>query len=301
MRTIIVDDEPWMLKRFELECAHIPAVQLLGSFQNPLEALAFAKANRVELAFLDVEMPVLNGLELAGRLRELSPEIIIIFISAYESYMAEAFRTKTADYYIMKPYAADDIEAAVDRARLLSGRLRKKVSVRTFGAFELFVDATPVSFPTAAAKELLALMVDRRGGVVTQADACMALWGKATEDTAIEYRRALRQLQQALRTAKLDSVIGQNAQGTFLHMDVLDCDLFQYLDGDLKTMRRFFGAYMTGYAWAEDTLKSLIHQNELLCQYNDSLTRNTLCAIIRIQNDAALTLTYMNEGFGVFS
>ncbi len=297
MRTIVVDDEPWMLRRFAMECENIPDLQLLGSFRSPLKALEFARENRVELAFLDMEMPELNGLQLAGKLREILPGIIIIFVSAYEGYMAEAFRTKTADYYIMKPYTADDIEGAVDRARLLSGRLRKQISVRTFGAFALFVNEVPVEFPDEQTKELLALLVERHGAAIPQSEACVTLLGSDTEENAIELRRILRRLQDTLKAAKLDGVIEQNEQGLFLHTDIMDCDLFQYLDGDLQTMRWFSGAYMEGYSWAAPMRESLVRQKELLCRYNDALTRNTLCACIRNLSDPQLTLTYVNDGF----
>ncbi|MDD3410131.1 MAG: diguanylate cyclase, partial [Eubacteriales bacterium] len=289
----------WMLKRFSIECEGIPDVQLLGSFKSPLKALDFAKENRVELAFLDVEMPGMNGLELASKLREITPELIVIFVSAYESYMAEAFKSKTADYYIMKPYDHGDVEAAIDRARLLSGRLRKQVFARTFGAFELFVDSQPVAFPDDKTKEMLALLVDRRGGVLSAKDMCPALWPDeaADEATAIRCRQAFKRLQDALKAARLHGIADRNEQGAFVHTDVMDCDLFQYLDGDLKTMRQFSGEYMTGYAWAEESRRKLATQNQLLGRYSDAQTRNTLCASIRCLSDEPMTLTYVNEGF----
>ena len=299
MRTIVVDDEPWMLKRFAIECEGIPDVQLLGSFKSPMQALEFAKENPVDLAFLDVEMPGMNGLALAGKLRALYPELIVIFVSAYESYMAEAFKSKAADYYIMKPYDTGDVEAAIDRARLLSGRLRKKVLARTFGAFGLFVENRPVAFPDPETKELLALLIDRRGGVLSPEDACRALWPELAvgNDASIPFYRTFKRLQETLKAAKLDGIVDQNEQGAFVHTEVMDCDLFQYMDGDLKTMRQFSGAYMTGYEWAEGSRQNLLRQNDLLGRYNDAQTRNTLCASIRCLTDAPMTLTYMNEGF----
>lgn len=57
MRTIVVDDEPWLLKRFAMECESLQDVQLLGGFRSPLKALEFARSNRIDLAFLDVDMP----------------------------------------------------------------------------------------------------------------------------------------------------------------------------------------------------------------------------------------------------
>ena len=299
MKTMIVDDEPWMLTQCKMECGTIAGVDIVGAFGNPLLALEFARTNRVELAFLDIEMPEMDGLTLAGRLRELQPDMIVIFVSAYESYMADAFRSHGADYYIMKPYDHNDVESAIDRVRLLSGRLRKKVNVCTFGPFELFVDGSPVAFPDAETKELMALIIDCRGGVLTQTVACGALWPDRPldNDAVREYRRLLRKLREVLAPLRLESILEQNAQGVFIHTDVMDCDLYQYLDGDMKTIRRFSGAYMTGYPWAAATQASLQRQSGLVRQYVGALPSTSLCACIRCRLDDALTMTYMNESF----
>ena len=299
MKTMIVDDEPWMLTQCKMECGTIDGVDIVGTFTNPLQALAYAQTNRVELAFLDIEMPEMDGLTLASRLRELQPDMIVIFVSAYESYMADAFRSHGADYYIMKPYDHHDMESAIDRVRLLSGRLRKKVNVCTFGPFELFVDGAPVDFPDARVKELMALIIDCRGGVLTQAAACAALWPDKPMDneTMREYRRLLRKLKDVLIPLRLESILEQNAQGVFIHTDVMDCDLYQYLDGDMKTIRRFAGAYMTGYSWAAATLASLQRQSGLVRQYGGTFPSTALCAYVRCMLDDALTMTYMNESF----
>ncbi|MDO4549561.1 MAG: response regulator [Clostridia bacterium] len=126
MKAIVVEDEPWMLKRFRMECDGVAGLDLISSFQSPLDALRFARTHRIELAFLDVEMPEMNGFELAGKLRALWPEIIVVFISAHDKYMEKALRTGVANYYITKPYDSDDIRAAVDEARTLLNRMRKR-------------------------------------------------------------------------------------------------------------------------------------------------------------------------------
>lgn len=60
--------------------------------------------------------------------------------------------------------------------KLLSRRLEKRVYIRTFGAFDVFVDNTPLSFRSAKAKELLALLVDRCGGILTSREGFTLLW-----------------------------------------------------------------------------------------------------------------------------
>ena len=69
MRAIIVDDEQLMLKRFVRLSAELADLQIVGRFTSAQEALQFAKQQPIELAFLDVEMPEMDGIALAQKLR----------------------------------------------------------------------------------------------------------------------------------------------------------------------------------------------------------------------------------------
>lgn len=77
MRAILVDDEPLMLKSFMRYSAEVPEFQVIAQFESPEQALAFAGENLFELALLDIEMPKMNGIELAVKLRALYPELLI--------------------------------------------------------------------------------------------------------------------------------------------------------------------------------------------------------------------------------
>ena len=102
MRVIAVDDERLALRQFCIEAEDIPGVEVVSVFTNPREPLEYIKDNLVEAAFLDIEMPGMSGLELAGKMREIAPELVIIFITGYEQYTLDALKVK-ADYYLMKP------------------------------------------------------------------------------------------------------------------------------------------------------------------------------------------------------
>ena len=299
MRTLLVDDEKWMRRQFAEECGGIADIHLVGQFDSSEDALAFAEENRVDLAFLDIEMPGMNGLELAKRLRSIYPEVIVIFVSAYDKYMAEAFKIQ-ADYFLMKPCTREDILSVLERARLLSRRLRKKVYIRTFGNFDVFVDDKPMTFTSAKAKELLALLVDRRGGVLDAEEAFYVMWeNKAYDNTqAAAYRRALRKLKDTLKKYGVEDILLDLPHGKAINLDAVNCDYFQFLDGSISAMRLFGGEYMSDYSWGEYIVADLEKKAALLEANKSGLSNNDIpCACIRCQNDAALTLTYMNEGF----
>ena len=162
MKTILVDDELWAMDKFEIEAEFIPDIEIVGKFDRADEALRFAETNRVDFALLDIEMPGMNGLELGKALRERYPEIVIIFVSGYDRYVLDALHCG-ADYYITKPYSSDQVTSALKRAKLLSRRQEKPLYIRTFGAFEVFLNGKAVKFPGAKVKEIFALLVDKNG------------------------------------------------------------------------------------------------------------------------------------------
>ena len=199
MRVMIVDDERLALRQFVMETEDIPDIEVAGAFSNPLQALEYLKENPVEAVFLDIEMPELNGIILAEKMRELYPDLVVIFITGYEQYTLDALKVK-ADYYMTKPYDSRDIKEVLERAKLLSARQRKRVYIRTFGRFDLFIDGKAVYFSNTKAKELLALCVDHRGGAVTIEEAADKLWEDRIYDSRVKnlYRKAVMQIRQLL-------------------------------------------------------------------------------------------------------
>lgn len=99
LRCIIVDDEPNAVNLLEVLIGQTTGWQLLAKCLNALDAISFLKNNDVDLVFLDIEMPMLNGLELAGL---LSADTAIVFTTAYKEHAAESYSFNTIDY-LLKP------------------------------------------------------------------------------------------------------------------------------------------------------------------------------------------------------
>ena len=99
LRCIIVDDEPNAVNLLEVLIGQTTGWQLLAKCLNALEAISFLKNNDVDLVFLDIEMPLLNGMELAGL---LSVDTAIVFTTAYKEHAAESYSFNTIDY-LLKP------------------------------------------------------------------------------------------------------------------------------------------------------------------------------------------------------
>lgn len=260
MKTIIVDDELWSVDQFKIECEKIDDISLIGYFDNPYDAIDFAKNNLIELALLDIEMPGMNGVELAKELKKIYPEIIIVFVSAYNNYLEQIIKIH-ADYYLLKPYSKEDIEDVFKRARLLVKRQKKRIRIVTFGQFDVFVDGKPLTFNGKKVKELFALLVDKKGQPLKTEEAFYNLWEGEdyNNDSASKYRKLWARLIEYLDENNLnDLLIVDKKSGTkSLNVDIVECDYFKFLQGDLTAIKNFTFMYMTEYWWGEETLANL--------------------------------------------
>ncbi|WP_053058221.1 LytTR family DNA-binding domain-containing protein [Pedobacter sp. BMA] len=100
---IAIDDDPHSLESLTAYMNKLPDLELVQSFTEPLEALAeISDANPVDIIFMDVEMPSLSGIELAGLLRRKTKHLI--FTTAHARYAIDAFKVD-ADAYLLKPYS----------------------------------------------------------------------------------------------------------------------------------------------------------------------------------------------------
>lgn len=265
MKTILVDDELWSMSQFKDECAEIPEIEVVGEFLFAEDALDYARNNLVEFALLDIEMNGMNGVELAKELRKLYPKIIIVFVTSHSKYLKDFIDIK-ADYYVLKPYSKQDVEDALERALAFSGRLKKRIRVQTFGSFEVYVDGKPVGFKTQKARELLALLVQKRGGVVLPAEAMTCLYdGKIYDKTkSSSYRMTVLRLKDSLEAVGVTDFIltPAHSQGKYIDPKRIECDLYDFLDGVPEARERFNGQYLTEYSWGESTLATLLWESE---------------------------------------
>lgn len=254
MRTILVDDELWSLKQLELECKKCGMEQVRG-FGDAVEAFSYAQTHTVDFALLDVKMPDMDGIVLARELRRINPGMIVIFISAYEEYLNAAMLDVKADYYLLKPYDTKDVQEAFARARYLSGRLRKRVEIRTFGEFDVFVDGQLVEFSNQKAKELLAVCIDSGGGEVAMKKTIEMLWEDRNYDEKVKclYRKAVVYLNTLFREYGLDSIFGNSRGKCHVNRPEVACDYYEVLDGKNIKDTLFDGRYMTNYSWGEET------------------------------------------------
>jgi two-component SAPR family response regulator len=258
--TLVVDDESLAVRQFVRECANLPGIAVAGAFESPSAALEFARAHPLDLAVLDIEMPEMNGIDLGEKLRAIQPDLVLIYTTAHERYALDAYKLQAAAY-LLKPYNTEDIRKAVRAASLLASGKRKRIFVKTFGTFDVFVDGRPVLFKSSKAKELLALLVDFGGSTVNSRLATTFLWEDRPYDNATQsqYRKITRYLQDTLAGAGIAHLVIGDKFTRAINLGCFDCDSYRLLEGDPEAVREFAGEYMALYSWGENTLARLNH------------------------------------------
>lgn len=127
IRTVIIDDEPHATKSLEILLSEdCPQVQVIASFNHPAEALIFLRSNQIDLLFLDIDMPFMNGFELLNRLAPIN--FNIIFVTAYDQYAIKAFKFSAFDY-LLKP--VDEVEL-INSVRKLENESTKSTQNSNF-------------------------------------------------------------------------------------------------------------------------------------------------------------------------
>ncbi len=259
MRAIIVDDEPLMLRRFARLSTGIEDLTIVGQFESARDAIDYAKDNPVELAFLDVAMPITNGIELARQLRQLRHDILIVFVSAYDDYIWD-FNQIGGDYYIVKPYRRETLEMTMEKIRLLSQRQQKELYMQMFGRFLLLKNGTPLPL-SGKAKEILALVATRRGKEISNEEIYYTIWeGRPySNELMTVYYNALRRLKHHLKQFGVEDLLISTQRGQLINTALFDCDYYAWQDGNMKATDRFDGEFLSEYSWGECILGSMLY------------------------------------------
>ena len=113
LKCLVVDDEPLAAEILEAHIERIPSLHLEKVCTSAIQALDFLAGNQVDLLFLDIEMPVITGLQFLRMVKQLSP---VILTTAYSEFALEAFELEVVDY-MQKPIAFERMLAAVNKVR----------------------------------------------------------------------------------------------------------------------------------------------------------------------------------------
>ena len=248
---LAVDDEPMAL---EMLCDAISEADpgcMIQSYQDSSLALEAAKSMPFDAAFLDVQMGRVDGVTLARELKLINPHINLIFATAYQDYMLNAFDLSASDY-LLKPITAAKVRKALDNLRYRPAEVtRPGLYFQCFGYFEVFCDGVPIKFKYEKSKEALAYLFDRQGSMCSSKALYSVLWEEEGHESY--FKQVRRSLLSTLEEHGLSGLI-QSRRGTiWLNMSMLESDYNDWQAGKPAGLNAYRGEYMAQYSWAEFT------------------------------------------------
>ncbi|MGF7081190.1 LytR/AlgR family response regulator transcription factor [Mucilaginibacter sp. UYCu711] len=113
LKCVAIDDEPLALEIIKKYISQVPALQLFHTFEDAISGAEFLKKNKIDLLFIDINMPDISGVDLVRALGDDKP--MVIFTTAYKNFAYEGFELQALDY-LLKPIDQKRFAAAVEKA-----------------------------------------------------------------------------------------------------------------------------------------------------------------------------------------
>lgn len=255
MLIFAVDDEPRALHQLHNAVEEAAPEAEIQDFLRANQVLAAIEKQslRPDVVFSDIRLPGMDGLSLAARIKKQSPETKIVFVTGYPEYAVDAFRIH-AHGYVTKPAEAERIREELENA--LPGVLPdpNRLHVRCFGYFEVFWQGKPLSFQRRQTKELFAYLIDKRGAESTSEELSGLFWAQSEMGTAKHRLRTLiHDLRTTLASIGQEELLHRRRGLLAIRADLVDCDYYRMLRGDMAAVNSYRGEYMRQYSWAELT------------------------------------------------
>jgi two-component system, LytTR family, response regulator len=181
LRAVLIDDEIPFIEELSYLIGKYPDIEIAGTFTSSIKALESLESIKPDVVFLDIDMPHMNGLELALKIQAFYAGTIIIFVTAYSKYALDSFKAYPLDY-LLKPVKEARLEAAIEHMRkqyalLHSGDTTKEtLKIKCFGRFEVSA-RDEIKWGTRRVKVLFMYLIDRCGAATTKSEVINAVFG----------------------------------------------------------------------------------------------------------------------------
>lgn len=259
MNILVVDDRQLAVNALLRMLGDIDAGYTCRGACSGESALACARECPPDVAFLDIEMPGMGGIDLAHALRKINEHVNIVFATAHGDYALEAHGMYVSGY-LLKPISEQAVRDALAHLRYPVAAAqqdppRPLIEVHCFGTFDIFRHGVPLRFSRRKSRELMAYFVDRRGARCTVGEIINVLWedGVATDSRRAQVRNFISDMRQTLAAVGAQDVIVRERDAIAVAPDLIDCDYYCYLRGSDAGEVQYRGEYMAQYSWAEHT------------------------------------------------
>ncbi len=259
MNILALDDEELMLWALTDSLEKVfDKNDIIKGFEESEDAIGYVKSlgnKPLDYAFLDIRLRGGNGIDVAKEIKKLKPKTKILFCTAYSDRAIDAFGVNAVGY-LLKPITPEKIRNSLEQLSLMFSNIgdiptEKKVEIKTFGNFDVFVDKKPIHWKRLKAKELLALLVDKKGTSVTNVEIAIALWEDDNKVKSVP--TIISSLRHTLKDYGVEDILIRSRNHTAIDTTKVLCDVYEFYDGKATALNLYQGEYMANYSWAEFT------------------------------------------------
>lgn len=264
MKILVVDDgqlAPDSLLR--LLCRIAPEHEYISALTAE-EALVWLHQSQMEVVFLNLEMPGMDGLTLAHKIQTLQPRSNLVVATEHADYALEALQMFVSGF-LLKPVQETEVRSVLSNLRYPPQNDSAKLQIRCFGNFEAFAGGRPLNFKRSKSRELLAYLVDRNGATCTSRELVSVLWENRPETPSQQshLRNLIFDLTHTLEQAGKAGLLMRGRNTLALDTSRVECDYYDYLEGKTPQGGGYRGEYMQQYPWAELTRAALRRQSSV--------------------------------------
>ncbi|WP_410771588.1 response regulator [Fontibacillus sp. BL9] len=313
LKAILIDDENPALMQLERLLMADGRVRVAGKYTRAQSALDHLETEKAEVIFLDIDMPEMNGLEAAEVLKMIDPDVLIVYVTAYNHYAVEAFERNALDY-LLKPVEPERLTKTVSRLEVQL--LLQTNAVRENYSNELMVlcfkqlswneedgAGGQIKWRTQKAQELFAFLVHHRNKRVTKEVILQTLWPELPVDKAVtQLHTSVYQVRKILKSKGGGIRVDYAYDSYQLVMGSVktDVDMFRQVAGrqEVATLREwesldrglslYRGDYLEehDYFWAKplaEELRLMYIKTSLLAVEYEQRTGRELRAVQRLE------------------
>ena len=261
MKILVVDDGQLAINSLiRILCRVAPDCDYISAMTTE-DALTWLRQSPMDAAFLNLEMPGMNGMALARMIQKLQPRCNLIPVTEHAEYALEALQIFVSGF-LLKPVNDAEVRTVLENLRYPPEDAPTGIKIQCFGNFEIFVNGRPLTFKRSKSKELLAYLVDRNGATCTNGEMLAVLWEDRPDTASLHshLRNLIFDLSHTLEDAGARDLLLRGRSTLALDTSKVDCDYYNFLRGDRAAISAYRGEYMTQYSWAEVTRSALRQQ-----------------------------------------
>lgn len=254
MKILCLDDEPLALRMLAMCVEQAKPGSEIKKFDDQDELIEEAKNGGCDVAFLDIHMRGMNGVEVAKCLKDINPKMNIIFVTGFSEYKGDAMDMK-ASGYIMKPVTVEDVERELSDLRFpIIPKSNALLKVQCFGNFDVFTtDGNHLHFERSKSKEVFAYLVHKHGSSCTTREIFAAIFEDEPYDKKNQnlFQTYVYSMIKSLKAAGAEQAVIRTYNALSVNVDVLDCDYYRFQELDPGAVNAYETEYMSQYSWAD--------------------------------------------------